>query len=76
MVGDEENFNVYKINIKNTIEIKKVLVFLIIIVFFVLIILTINNVTIIMSEYKTFKQYEAQLNSLKHQLLFLYYYFF
>lgn len=67
MVGDKEKFNVYKFNTKNTIDIKKVLIFLTTIIFFVLVILTIRNITVIISEYKSFKQYEAQLNALKHQ---------
>ena len=67
MVKDEDEFNVYEFNSKKKIDVKKIFIILIIIIFLICVFFTTKNVIIIINEHKAYKQYEAQLNALKHQ---------
>ena len=67
MVKDEDEFNVYEFNSKKKIDIKKIFIILIIIIFLFCVFFTAKNIIIIINEHKAYKQYEAQLNALKHQ---------
>ena len=67
MVKDEDEFNVYEFNSEKKIDIKKIFIILIIIIFLFCVFFTAKNIIIIINEHKAYKQYEAQLNALKHQ---------
>lgn len=67
MVKDEDEFNVYEFNSKKKIDIKKIFIVLIIVIFLICVFFTTKNIIIIINEHKAYKQYEAQLNALKHQ---------
>ena len=67
MVKDEDEFNVYEFNSKKKIDTKKIFIILIMIIFLVCVFFTTKNIIIIINEHKAYKQYEAQLNALKHQ---------
>ena len=67
MVKDEDEFNVYEFNSEKKIDIKKTFIILIIIIFLFCVFFTAKNIIIIINEHKAYKQYEAQLNALKHQ---------
>ena len=67
MVKDEEKLNVYEFNNKKKIELKKIFIILIFIIFLICVCFTTKNIIVIINEHKAYKQYEAQLNTLKHQ---------
>lgn len=67
MVKDEDKFNVYEFNNKKKIDVKKTFIIIIFIIFLVCAFFTTKNIIVIVNEHKAYKQYEAQLNALKHQ---------
>ena len=68
MIDDNEyQLNIYKIDTKVKIDKKRVIIVILIILSFICIILTGNYISKITKGYKVYKQYEAQLNSIKHQ---------
>lgn len=67
MVKDEYQLDIYKIDTKAKIDKRKIGIVLFIILCLVCIILTGNYIAKTIKEYKVYKQYEAQLNSIKHQ---------
>lgn len=68
MVNDDEyQVNIYKLNVNQKLDKRKILIIILIILSFLCMILTGNYITKIVKEYKVYKQYEAQLNSIQHQ---------
>jgi peptidoglycan/xylan/chitin deacetylase (PgdA/CDA1 family) len=58
---------VYKFNGEKKIDVRKIILILILILFIICAFFTSKNIIIIINEHKAYKQYEAQLNALKHQ---------
>ena len=68
MVNDDEyQVNIYKLNVNQKLDKRKILIIILIILSFLCVILTGNYITKTVKEYKVYKQYEAQLNSIQHQ---------
>ena len=66
MVNDDNDYklDVYKIDTRTKLDKKRIFIMVILILLLFCILLTINHIKNLMEEYK---QYEAQLNSIKHQ---------
>lgn len=67
MVKDNDDLNIYKFNNEKKIDIKHIAIVIIIVILIICISLTFNNISTTIKEYKAYKQYESQLNALKHQ---------
>ena len=69
MVNDDNDYklDVYKIDTRTKLDKKRIFIMVILILLLFCILLTINHIKNLMEEYKVYKQYEAQLNSIKHQ---------
>lgn len=67
MINDEYEQNPYQLNIKKSINKKKIIISILIIISIICIILIVNNITKTVEGYKVYQQYEAQLNSLKYK---------
>ena len=70
MLNDKENeyqLDIYKIDTKQKIDKKKVLLVILIIIAFICVILIQENIAKTIKEYKVYKQYEAQIKSINHQ---------
>lgn len=68
MVNDEKHLlDIYKISTNTKLDKRKILIMLLIIVILICCILTIRYITKITQNYKVYKQYEAQLNSINYQ---------
>lgn len=67
MVKDNDDLNIYKFNNEKKIDIKHIAIVIIIVILIICISLTFKNISTTIKEYKAYKQYEAQLNALKHQ---------
>lgn len=69
MVNDENNYsdNPYKINIRPRLDKKRIFIMIVLILLLFCILLTTNHIKNVIKEYKVYKQYEAQLDSIKHQ---------
>lgn len=64
---DEQEINIYKMNIKRRIDKKRIFICLSIVLLIICVILTGNYIARTVAEYKVYKQYEAQLNAIKQQ---------
>lgn len=70
MLNDKENeyqLDIYKIDTKQKIDKKKIILIILIIVAFICVILIQKNISKTIEEYKVYKQYEAQVESINHQ---------
>lgn len=70
MLNDKENeyqLDIYKIDTKQKLDKKKVLLVILIIIAFICAILIQKNISRTIKEYKVYKQYEAQIESINHQ---------
>ena len=67
MISDEYEQNPYQLNIKKSVNKKKIIISVLIVISIICIILIVNNITKTIEGYKVYEQYEAQLNSIKYQ---------
>lgn len=70
MLNDNENeyqLDIYKIETKQKLDKKKIILVILIIVAFICVILIQKNISKTIEEYKVYKQYEAQVESINHQ---------
>lgn len=70
MLNDKENeyqLDIYKIETKQKLDKKKIILVILIIVAFICVILIQKNISKTIEEYKVYKQYEAQVESINHQ---------
>lgn len=70
MLNDKENeyqLNIYKIETNQKLDKKKIILVILIIVAFICVILIQKNISKTIEEYKVYKQYEAQVESINHQ---------
>ena len=70
MVNDKENeyqLDIYKIDTRQKLDKKKILLIILLIIALVCAILTQKYISRTIKEYKVYKQYEAQLASINHQ---------
>lgn len=69
MVDDSGGYevNLYKIDTKQKKDKKKIFIIIMIILLLLCIYLTINNIAKVIAVHKVYKQYEAQMNSIKYQ---------
>lgn len=70
MLNDKENeyqLDIYKIDTKQKLDKKKVLLVILIIVAFICLIIVQKNISRTIKEYKVYKQYETQIESINHQ---------
>lgn len=67
MVNEQYQLDIYRIDTKAKIDKRKVWIILLIILSLLCIFLTGNYIIKIMAAHKTYKQYEMQLNEIKHQ---------
>lgn len=70
MLNDKENeyqLNIYKIETNQKLDKKKIILIILIIVAFICVILMQKNISKTIEEYKVYKQYKAQVESINHQ---------
>lgn len=70
MLNDKENeyqLDIYKIETKQKLDKRKIILVILIIVAFICVILIQKNISKTIEEYKVYKQYEAQVESINHQ---------
>lgn len=70
MLNDNENeyqLDIYKIETKQKLDKKKIILVILIIVAFICVILIQKNISKTIEEYKVYKQYKAQVESINHQ---------
>lgn len=70
MLNDKENeyqLDIYKIETKQKLDKKKIILVILIIVAFICVILIQKNISKTIEEYKVYKQYKAQVESINHQ---------
>lgn len=67
MIDEYERLDIYKIKTDQKLNKKKVIILILCILILICLIITINHTITIIKGYKTYKQYEIQLQSLKYQ---------
>lgn len=67
MINDEHEINIYDMHTKAKLDKRKIFIYIAIILLIICVFLTVNHITRTVSEYKVYKQYEAQFNAIKQQ---------